>query len=292
MDNDILRTFLVLAGTRNFTRTAEILHIVQSTVSVRINALEKELGVALFERTNKQVRLTQQGQLYLSYAQRLVDLADEAVMHLKTSMFYEHYLTVGGLDIIWRCGLSQLMRDYLKEHPSTSLTSMTYLSDYINQLLIDGIVDVAFVATPPSSKLFEVIPAFSDDVILVAAPNLPISNRKSVDVQELQGMSLLSGSLGGIYKKWYNETVTTTYGLRINMDITSLMIPFLIDGLGPGLILRSMVKSELKSGALIEIPLSGDPPPPPWESFMVISKEKSQTPVIQSLVEMLQSRQR
>ena len=173
MDSEILKTFISLAHTKNFTKTAEKLHIVQSTVSVRINALEEELGVMLFTRTNKQVQLTKQGELYLAYAQRIIDLTKESVTRLKTSVFYEHYITVGALDIIWRCGLYQLLRDYMNMNPKTSLNAITYTSDYINQLLIDGTVDVAFVASPPSSKKLEIIPAFSDDVILVSNPQLP-----------------------------------------------------------------------------------------------------------------------
>lgn len=288
MDYDTLRTFIALAHTNNFTKAAENLHIVQSTVSVRIKALEEELGVALFERTNKQVRLTKQGELYLAYAQRIIDLSDESVMHLKSSMFYERYITVGGLDIIWRCGLYRLLRGYLMNNPQISLNTVTYISDYINQLLIDGTVDVAFVATPPKLKKIEIVPAFSDEVIFVASPSLPVSRRASVNVQELRHMPLLSGSLGGTYKKWFQEVVSSTHGVRINMDITSLTIPFLTDGFGPGLILRSMVERELADGALVEVPLSGEPLPPRWQTYMIFSTEKKQDPVIQDLVALLQ----
>ena len=85
MEYETLKTFVELAQIKNFTKAAEKLHVVQTTVSSRISVLEKELGTALFERTNKQVRLTKQGELFLPYAQRIIDLSDESAYRLKTS---------------------------------------------------------------------------------------------------------------------------------------------------------------------------------------------------------------
>ena len=128
MEYETLKTFVELAQIKNFTKAAEKLHVVQTTVSSRISVLEKELGTALFERTNKQVRLTKQGELFLPYAQRIIDLSDESAYRLKTSLFYKHYLTIGGIDIIWRIGLSALISEYLVENPNVAINSETYSS--------------------------------------------------------------------------------------------------------------------------------------------------------------------
>ena len=287
MEYETLKTFVELAQIKNFTKAAEKLHVVQTTVSSRISVLEKELGTALFERTNKQVRLTKQGELFLPYAQRIIDLSDESAYQLKTSLFYKHYLTIGGIDIIWRIGLSALISEYLVENPNVAINSETYSSKYINELLIDRIVDVAFVASPPSTKKFEIIPAFSDEIIFVASPKLPISEQRSVSVRDLQKLPVISGRLGGSYVKWFDEIFPTSHELRINMDITSLTIPFLASGIAPGLILRKMVTAELAAGSLIEIPLTGTPQPPIWKSYMIFPSERKSDPVIQDLIRRL-----
>jgi DNA-binding transcriptional LysR family regulator len=73
-----LATFRTLATTLNFTQTAALLDYVQSSVSAQIHELETEPGVLLFDRLNKRVILTDEGQRLLVYAEKLLNLAEEA----------------------------------------------------------------------------------------------------------------------------------------------------------------------------------------------------------------------
>ena len=73
-----LRTFQVVAATRNFTRAAAELGYSQSSVTTHIQALERELGAELFDRSSRAVILTEAGRRTLEYADRLLALADEA----------------------------------------------------------------------------------------------------------------------------------------------------------------------------------------------------------------------
>jgi thiol-disulfide isomerase/thioredoxin len=68
MDLEGLRTFLVLANTKNYTRAAGQLFVAQSTVTNRIAELERELWVSLFDRTNRKVELTQEGERFRDFA--------------------------------------------------------------------------------------------------------------------------------------------------------------------------------------------------------------------------------
>src|SRR5258708_39881101 len=73
-----LEIFRILARELNFTRAATRAHCVQSNVTVQIRSMERELGVALFDRLGKQVRLTPQGQRLLPYAEKILHLLEEA----------------------------------------------------------------------------------------------------------------------------------------------------------------------------------------------------------------------
>lgn len=79
LDLDLVRTFVTIAGTGNFTRAAETLRRQQSTVSLQVQRLESALGQKLIERTPRSVKLTSEGETFLGYARRLLDLNDEVV---------------------------------------------------------------------------------------------------------------------------------------------------------------------------------------------------------------------
>lgn len=79
LDLDLVRTFVTIANTGNFTRAAESLRRQQSTISLQIQRLESALGQKLIERTPRAMRLTAEGETFLGYARKLLDLNDEVV---------------------------------------------------------------------------------------------------------------------------------------------------------------------------------------------------------------------
>lgn len=79
LDLDLVRTFVTIAGVGNFTRAAETLRRQQSTISLQVQRLEDALGQKLIDRNPRSVRLTSEGETFLAYARRLLDLNDEVV---------------------------------------------------------------------------------------------------------------------------------------------------------------------------------------------------------------------
>ena len=72
MDIELLRTFLEVARTRHFGQAAESMFLTQAAVSARIKALEQLLGVSLFDRVRRDIRLTPEGNRLVSRADRLI----------------------------------------------------------------------------------------------------------------------------------------------------------------------------------------------------------------------------
>lgn len=79
LDNDVLRTFVAIAETGNFSTAAEAVFRTPSAVSMQIKKLEEQLGAALFIRDARSVRLTAHGEVLLGYARRMLALSNEAV---------------------------------------------------------------------------------------------------------------------------------------------------------------------------------------------------------------------
>lgn len=81
MDSFLLKTFTVLAQTKNFTHAAKKLHLSQSAVSLQIARLEALIGQALFIRDKRNVRLSAEGEQLLGYAQQILNLEEEMLTH-------------------------------------------------------------------------------------------------------------------------------------------------------------------------------------------------------------------
>ena len=79
MNTEELKTFIFLSKVKNFTLAAEQMFIAQSTVTNRISELEKEVGKRLFTRGSKTVALTEEGKIFLKYAERIIELQETSL---------------------------------------------------------------------------------------------------------------------------------------------------------------------------------------------------------------------
>ena len=73
-----LEYFTAVAAELNFSRAAERIHVVQSALSAAVGKLEKELGVALFDRSKRQIALTAAGEIFLDHAREAIQAANRA----------------------------------------------------------------------------------------------------------------------------------------------------------------------------------------------------------------------
>ena len=174
MDLESIKTFLILSKTLNYTRTADILFVSQSTVSSRISELEKELDLKLFERTNRNVELTDKGRIFAEYAQKMTELTSASLQHLSSMSKYEDDLRIGCTNTIYECHLGKELKKQLIEHPERALSVTIGLSADLNKKLIQGLLDEVYSFIPINKAKFNCEVYKQDDMVLVTDYN----NRK------------------------------------------------------------------------------------------------------------------
>lgn len=272
MNYDNYKTFIILSETMSFSRTAEKLNVVQSTVSNRMQELEKYLGKKLFTRSNKKVELTNAGKIFLPYAKRLILIEHEGLEKLRILTHYKDYLNIGAVDSIYRGFIPNIAKSYISKFTDTSLKITISHSNQILQLLSDGILDIGYVYIKSKSRKVESYVLGRQEIILVTHPNNQIYPGR-ISLKNLHNIQLLFADLGDIFNNWIFEIFPKNYTFHFHIDQISQMIEYLKAELGFAFVLRSSVEKELWKKELVEVKIL-DVSPPTIESYMVINKKR------------------
>ena len=148
MDIGSIKTFMILAKTKNYTRAANQLFVAQSTVTNRIHELERELGFPLFDRTNRSVELTPRGEKFRQYAEKVIELTDTSLAELSSVQKYDHYIRIGCADSIYEGHLAGLIVKYRRTHPHDYLKISIGLTDHLLEQIQNDMLDVVFTYLP------------------------------------------------------------------------------------------------------------------------------------------------
>jgi len=155
MDLELLRTFLELNRTRHFGRAAEALFVTQAAVSSRLKSLENQLGVMLFERSRREMRLTPEGGRLIRHAERLISAWRAARQDVSLAEASEQ-LVIGGSLRLWDVLLQRWLHDLRRKFPDWAIIAESQTPDFLTRRLIDGTMDVAIMLEPAQLDIMHI----------------------------------------------------------------------------------------------------------------------------------------
>jgi DNA-binding transcriptional LysR family regulator len=147
-DFDLLRTFVAIVDNAGFTRAAERVGRTQSTVSLQIKKLEEGVGHPLFDRSGRELRLTGEGEILLTYARQLLHLADEARSRLLEPEV-EGVVRLGTPEDFGTFYLSDVLARFARAHPRVSLEVSCNFSFNLLESFSKGAFDLVLVKREP-----------------------------------------------------------------------------------------------------------------------------------------------
>jgi len=156
LESDLLRTFLTVAETGNFTRAADTAGRTQSAISVQMRKLEETIGDALFERGSRGVALTPKGRQLLSYARRVVSLLDETAAALSTPQL-RGLVRIGIPEEYGHSVLPKLLGSFDLQHPDVEVTVRYGNSRANTAAMARGELDLAVVFEHAGNTHHEVL---------------------------------------------------------------------------------------------------------------------------------------
>lgn len=259
------RIFLHTARGGNFTKAAQELHITQPSVSYAIKQMEETLGLTLFHRLSKGVKLTEEGQAMLTYVEQSFALLDSAQKHaLDLKQLNEGEVRIGASDSLIKHLLLPHLNEFHSAYPGIRIRLSHGKTPEIAQRLKEGNIDCAIVHLPiPDAQLDISHLASLEDCFVVGKAYQELAERliTSKELAELPLLLLSPGSsTRAIVEQWF-----ASKGLSVKPDIElgsiDLLIEFARMGYGAAFITRSFVKEELQSGKLLELRLDDKLPP-------------------------------
>ena len=286
MTLEMIKTFITLAETRSFSRTANILFVSQPTVSVRLQALEDELKCSLFERNNKQVELTAMGMQFLPYAMQLFRSMVACQDFVRENESKMDRLTISAPVTCWDFGpLKQTVLQFCETTPNIMLNLLRNASASTYRSLIENTVDIGVVYTTPPNPDVEYVPYFQEELYLVSSPKNhlpPQGDFFSMDEKP----SLIRPAYAGVASQLVEESLYMLPS-HINSDHPSLYLDLVKSGLGVGLLQSTIIEPELKAGTLEIIDCAYNEHPILYKNYLVYFKRNKQalTPLIDKLLD-------
>jgi len=149
MKIELLKTFLEVSRTLHFRIASENLYITQSAVSARIKLLEDDLGVLLFDRSQKHLKLTPEGNRLIKHANELIFMWQKTKQDIGIADSNAHQLVVGSIMSIWDVVLQDWLKKIHRNMDNVSLLTNTYSPLELRRSLLGRVIDIAFLFEPP-----------------------------------------------------------------------------------------------------------------------------------------------
>ncbi|MBL4954642.1 LysR family transcriptional regulator [Neobacillus sp. OS1-32] len=192
MDIKHLQYFLEVAKLNSFSRAADALFITQPTISKMIKNLEQELGVVLFDRSRKQLTLTDAGRVILEHA-KLIDHAMKNVsMELSNLLeLKKGQIRIGLPPIFAAHHFLEIMSKFHEQYPGITFQLVEKGSKRIEEDVESNLLDVGMVVLPTKPELFNYFSILEEDLQLILPKSHPLSVRDAVSLIDLSQESFI-----------------------------------------------------------------------------------------------------
>ena len=192
MDTEFYREFITIVETKNFAEAADILSMSTSAISRHLKAAEEELGVELFSRTSRTVQLNEYGEMFLPYAQSMVQQQTE-FMHRLGKYIEQKKNTIS---YTGNYQFNSLLIKFRKKYPQYSVVKVPR-KGFALKTVLNGRCDLAVYhnsagSPPEDDSQLEKLVLGKDSLVVAMNRNDPLAARGSIDLRELRDYPIIA----------------------------------------------------------------------------------------------------
>ena len=258
-----IQTFIKAADLGSFTNAAAEMNYAQSTVTMQIQQLEKELGFPLFDRIGTKVSLTAPGHKFLSYAKEIVHIMQEAGTLGKDPGCISGSLRIGVLESLLFGTLMELLPGYKAEYPLVDIQiKMGQAADLLVMLKQNQLDMVYLSANLRSDPDLHCCYKRKENLVFLASPDHCAARQKKIPLQEVLKYNFLVTEHSGVCYGRMQElaarcNMSLTHSLTV--DSTIVIAALVQKGMGLAFLPEYSVAKQLKEGSLVKLDVDLEP---------------------------------
>ncbi len=290
MDIRNIRTFARVAELSSITKTAEELNFAQSTVTVQIQQLEKELGYPLFDRIGKSISLTEAGKRFLSHAYEILHSIEQAQNIDKELRDLHGSLRVGVSESLMIGVLIDLIPLFKKQYPHLDLRLKTGHTTQLLEQLKQNQLDIIYISqsinTDPDLRCHY---RRKEELVFLCAADHPLANEKKVTPQKLMEHDFLVTEREGIcYGRLREVAAQYNVTMRDSVEVDSVHVitQLLQTNIGLAFLPKYAVAEQLKEHHLAKVDVNMAPQI--YFSQILCHKNRWLSPFMAKFIELIQ----
>lgn len=259
-----LEIFQAVATHRSYSRAAEALYLSQPAVSLQVRALERAVGMSLFERVGRTIRLTGAGEELLDYSERIFALLAETQLVMeelhgaKRGRVTLAATTTAGIYVV-----PTALGAFHHVHPNVKLALDVVNRFSVQEKLLNDEIDLAVMGLIEDAHELEVARFVPNELVVIASPRHPLAGRKHVTISELRGETLLLREVGSGTRTDVERLLggVNYLPLRIGLELRSsgAIKQAVAADLGIAVMPLSALELELQTGRLVTLDVDGFP---------------------------------
>lgn len=263
MNIDHLRSFHRVAMAGSFTKAARELFLTQPAVSMHVQALEADLGVALFDRTRRQIRLTGEGETLFAYTSKLFGLFDELreVFH-GLSGLQAGRLALGATMAMGAYNLTGRIARFNKRYPRIEFDLQIANSRRVAEMVDSGEVELGFAPQSEGGAHLTQLFLHREKMVVVTAPDSPLAGKGLLTAQDLIAVPFVMREKGTRmrtrFSGWFSEKTGLPGPGHVvtlsNLEATKRLVA---SGYGAAALPAITVEQELAAGTLAALTVAG-----------------------------------
>jgi LysR family nitrogen assimilation transcriptional regulator len=257
-----LRNFMRVARAGSVSRAAAELRLAQPALSRQIRKLEHELGVPLFSRHGRGVRLSAAGSLLLERAEAIAQLVHQTSEEIREDRSPARgRITLGVPPIGGRLVIPHFVERFQKAWPQVTLHMREGVTSSLQEWLVDKRIDVAILHNPPHLEAFDITPILLERMLVIGPPKQHIKDRKhpaTFRIRNLGELPLILPNMAHNNRRLV-EQAAIEHGVRLRIKFEADSVAFakaLVEqGLGYTILTYAAVQEELTQQRLTAYPI-------------------------------------